>query len=152
MAVTYPVLSLVVTTGILTRPQRFNTLIKIFDKSTLLSSSRRQLRSCQASDQGSKRRSPSEDDASQQLCAHHPGGHPCKEYAPLYLPPDIMDAYMLANHLSIIATALPKTNLQSNYEFNSGYKKKLGDHQKHLNHHNDKHGRTSRHHINPFLI
>ncbi|KAG9018436.1 hypothetical protein FRB93_000139 [Tulasnella sp. JGI-2019a] len=64
--------------------------------------------------------------------------------APLYLPPDIMDiVYMLPDHLAITATALLKTNLQSNYEFNSEYKRRSGDHRKHLNHHNDRHGRGS---------
>ncbi|KAG8995656.1 hypothetical protein FRB94_008881 [Tulasnella sp. JGI-2019a] len=64
--------------------------------------------------------------------------------APLYLPPDIMDiVYMLPQKLSITATALLKTNLQSNYEFNSGYKKKSGNDQERLGHHNDRYGQGS---------
>jgi len=61
---------------------------------------------------------------------------------PLYVPPDIMDiVYMLPQHLSISATALLKTNLQSNVEFNSGYKKKSGrGHQQPIGHHNDRYG------------
>jgi len=62
--------------------------------------------------------------------------------APLYLPPDIMDIiYMIPTEMSISTTAFLKTNLQNNYEFNSGYKRK-GD-QKHIGHHNDRYGRGS---------
>ncbi|KAG9031834.1 hypothetical protein FRB95_002279 [Tulasnella sp. JGI-2019a] len=64
--------------------------------------------------------------------------------APLYLPPDIMDiVYMLPQKMSITATALLKTNLQSNVEYNSGYKKKSGDDQERMGRHNDRYGRGS---------
>jgi uncharacterized surface protein with fasciclin (FAS1) repeats len=61
--------------------------------------------------------------------------------APLVLPPDIMDIiYMLPTELSITATALLKTNLQSNYEFNSHYDKDKESGKHHHDHHNDRFG------------
>jgi len=63
--------------------------------------------------------------------------------SPLYLPPDVMDLlYLLPADFSISATALLKTNLQNNLEFNSDFKKK-GHGGKHLEHHNDRHGKGS---------
>lgn len=57
--------------------------------------------------------------------------------APLFMPPDIMDIiYMLPTELSISSTALLKTNLQNEYEFNSNYNKD----KRRRDHRNDRYG------------
>jgi uncharacterized surface protein with fasciclin (FAS1) repeats len=60
---------------------------------------------------------------------------------PLFVPPDIMDImFLVPNKFSITATALLKTNLQNNYEYNSDYKRKDSEEGR-RNQHNDRYGR-----------
>jgi len=63
---------------------------------------------------------------------------------PLFVPPDIMDImFMVPHKFSVTATALLKTNLQNNYEYNSDYDKKKGREQERQGQENDRYGRGS---------